>query len=208
MQELIAGDREPITPYIARIRELYEHHGISSVIVVGGVGDYLDVADTVLLMDEYRAVDATERAHAIAAATPRDARALRVDPSPHLPPVPRVLDRRSLDPRRGRRDKVGARGTRSIQFGTQDIDIGFVEQVVDPAQARYIGDCLLCLARGEAPDAASIREACEALDRLATEQGLTALDDFHGGAGDRAHARPFEVAAALDRLRTLHTTRS
>jgi len=208
MQELIAGDREPITPYIARVRELYERHGVSSIIVVGGVGDYLDVADTVVLMDEYRPVDATERAHAIAAAAPRDARALEVEPSPHLPPGPRTLDRRSLDPRRGRRDKVSARGTRTIQFGTEDIEIGFVEQVVDPAQARYIGDCLLCLARGEAPDATTIRQVCEALDGIADEGGLTALDDFNGGAGDRARARPFEVAAALDRLRTLRVTRA
>ena len=208
MQALIAGDREPITPYIARVRELYEHHGISSIIVVGGVGDYLDVADTVVLMDEYRPRDATERARAIAAETPVDMRALQVPPSPHLPPRARALQRRSLDPRRGRRDKVRARGTRTIQFGTDEIEIGFVEQVIDPAQARYIGDCLLALSRGEAREATTICELCEALQGIVEEGGPTAVDDFRGGAGDRAVARPQEIGAALNRLRSLRITPS
>jgi len=207
MQALIAGDREPITPYIARVRELYEHHGVSSVIVVGGVGDYLDVADTVILMDEYRPRDATARARAIAEETPLDMRALQVPPSPHVPPRPRPLDLRSLDPRRGRRDKVRARGTRTIQFGTEDIEIGFVEQVVDPAQARYIGDCLLALSRGEAGDTRAFRQLCEAMDGIADADGLTAVGDFRGGAGDRARARPQEIGAALNRLRSLRVSR-
>ncbi len=208
MQALIAGDREPITPYISRVRELHERHGVSSVIVVGGVGDYLDVADTVILMDEYRPRDATARARTIAAETPVDMRALEVVPSSHLPPPARTLDRPSLDPRRGRRDKVRARGTRTIQFGSEEIEIGFVEQVIDPGQARYIGDCLLALSRGEAGEASTVRELCEALDKAAADRGLTAVGDFRGGAGDRAHARPQEVAAALNRLRMMRITRS
>ncbi len=203
MQELIAGDREPITPFIARVRELYERHGVSSILVIGGVGDYLDVADTVLMMDAYRPRDATERARALVARTPVDLRALVPSPSAHLPPAPRTVDRRSLDPRRGRRDKVRARGTRTIQFGREDIELGAVEQVVDPAQARAIGDALLAIARGlESPDD-SVRALVTTVDELVRERGLGAVDGFRGGAGDRAWARPFEIAAALDRLRSL-----
>jgi len=203
MQELIGDEREPITPYIARVRELYERHGVSSVIVVGGVGDYLEVADTVLLMEAYAARDVTGRAHEIARATPVDMAALAVTPTEHLPPRVREVDLRSLDPRRGRRDKVRARGTRTIQFGGEDIDLTFVEQLVDPAQARYVGDCLLALSRGELGDASGVRAIGEALQAVVQRRGLTAVSDFRGGAGDRAWARPLEVAAALNRLRTL-----
>ncbi len=203
MQELIGGRREPITPFIARVRELYEAHGVSSVIVVGGVGDYLDVADTVLLMEEYVGHDVTVRAREIAEATPGDFLALDVEPSRHLPPQPREVERASLDAQKGRREKVRARGVRTIQFGREDIDITDVEQLVDPAQARFVGDCLLGFSRGAARDAHTIAELCEAVQAAADEHGLTRIGDFRGGAGDRAWARPHEIAAALNRLRTL-----
>lgn len=54
MQALVAKEHEPITPYIDRVRELFTEFGVSSVIVIGGSGDYLDVADTVICMDAYR----------------------------------------------------------------------------------------------------------------------------------------------------------
>jgi len=201
MQELIGC--EPITPYIARIRELYEQHGVSSVIVVGGVGDYLDVADTVLLMEEYRAKDVTARAREIVGTAEDGTKGALAPPTPHLPPTPRRVDRAALDPRRGRRDRVRARGVRSIQFGHEEIDITFVEQVVDPAQARFIGDCLLALAHGFAGKVETVQDLCDALQAETEARGVTALGDFRGGAGDRAWARPLEVAAALNRLRML-----
>ena len=40
---------------------------LPSVLVVGGSGDYLDVADTVIRMDEYRPRDVTEEARGLAA---------------------------------------------------------------------------------------------------------------------------------------------
>ncbi len=35
MQRLVAKDKEPITPFLHRVRDLYEHYGISSIIVMG-----------------------------------------------------------------------------------------------------------------------------------------------------------------------------
>lgn len=39
--------------------------GVSSVIVVGGCGDYFDVHDTAILVDNYAVSDATQRAHSV-----------------------------------------------------------------------------------------------------------------------------------------------
>ena len=47
MQALVAADSEPITPFIDRVRELYQEHGVSTVLVMGGSGDYFQVADHV-----------------------------------------------------------------------------------------------------------------------------------------------------------------
>jgi hypothetical protein len=56
---------ESITPLLYRVNGLYNTHKISSVVVVGGVGDWLDVPHNVLLLDKYVAHDATKKAQSI-----------------------------------------------------------------------------------------------------------------------------------------------
>ncbi|KAJ1963176.1 hypothetical protein GGI12_002211 [Dipsacomyces acuminosporus] len=70
MQRLVARDSEPITPLVSRIRELWRDKGVSTIVVIGGCGDYLDVADTVLNMHEYTVSNVTSKAKEIAARMP------------------------------------------------------------------------------------------------------------------------------------------
>ena len=65
MRQLIPPDREPITPYLDRVEQLAREEGVSSILVIGGAGDYLDVADTVIQMDGYKAVDKGREASAL-----------------------------------------------------------------------------------------------------------------------------------------------
>ncbi|MCC2684039.1 MAG: ATPase of the class-like protein [Paenibacillaceae bacterium] len=53
---------EPITPFTERVRELYESVGVSSVLVIGGSGEFLSVADQIILMDNFMPVNVTEEA--------------------------------------------------------------------------------------------------------------------------------------------------
>ena len=66
MQALVQKEHEPITPFLDRVRELYERLGVSTVLAMGGCGDYFDVADRVVMMREYRPVDVTAEAEQIA----------------------------------------------------------------------------------------------------------------------------------------------
>ena len=66
MAQLVSDEKEPITPFIRKIRSLYQDLGVSTILVAGSSGDYLSVADTVLQMDCYRVCDVTEKAHALA----------------------------------------------------------------------------------------------------------------------------------------------
>jgi predicted ABC-class ATPase len=68
MQQLIAKDKEPITPFIDKVRQLYTDYGVSTILVMGGSGDYFDVADTVIAMENFQPEDVTEKAKAIAKA--------------------------------------------------------------------------------------------------------------------------------------------
>jgi hypothetical protein len=56
---------ESITPLLYRVNGLYTKHGISSVVVVGGVGDWLDVPNAVIKLDRYVASDALAKARSI-----------------------------------------------------------------------------------------------------------------------------------------------
>ena len=65
MQKLIAPDKEPITPFSNKVRPLFAHQ-VATILIVGGSGDYFDVADQVMMMDEYHLKDVTAEAKDIA----------------------------------------------------------------------------------------------------------------------------------------------
>ena len=201
MQELIAKTQEPITPFIDRVRQLYTLHGVSSILVMGGVGDYLDVADTVLQMEAFRPCDVTSKARAIASAWPASARRHHEGDAHWEPPQPRPVVRHSLSPQRGRRDNVRARGVRGIQYGSEEIDISQLEQIVDASQTRYIADCLQYAYHQLADNRLTVLQLVERIESRVQAHGLEAVQPHL--YGDRAWARPLEVAAALNRLRTL-----
>lgn len=197
MQALVA--RETITPLIDRVRQLHEQAGVSTVLVVGGSGDYLEVADTVILMEDYRPLEVTARAKEVAAAHPTGRAVL--PPQGELVPAPRHPRLQSFDPRRGQRTKVRARGLRELQLGEQTIDLGALEQLVDDSQARGIGALLSWLhAHGRA--GASLRELTDQALVAMEERGLYGIDALPELAGVRRH----ELAAAINRLRSLVLT--
>ena len=111
---------------------------------------------------------------------------------------------RQLDARSGRkRDRVRTVGTRAIEFGQEEIDLSLLEQLVDPAQARLIADILLRLSRGSFTqgDSTTLREIVESIDQHLDREGILSVSER--GFGDRARPRKYEVAAALNRLRSL-----
>lgn len=202
MQALVAREREPITPFVDRVRQLHRELGVSSVIVVGGSGDYLDAADTVILMDAYRPEDATAAAREVARRFPtgREVEAA----GPLSAPRGRVPLPEGFDPHRGEREKVRARGQEEIQFGRFEIDLSAVEQLVDESQTRAIAALIRYAARRYVDGRRTLREVLEAALRDVDERGLDVLSPFPGRpAGDLARPRLFEAAAAVNRLRSL-----
>ena len=63
MKELI--EKEPITPFTDRVNELYEKNSVSTILVIGGSGEYLSVADKIFMMQDYLIGDVTEQAKSI-----------------------------------------------------------------------------------------------------------------------------------------------
>jgi predicted ABC-class ATPase len=199
VQALIDKEHEPITPFIDRVRQMYAELGVSTLLVVGGAGDYFDVADTVVAMRAYRPIDATEKARWVADRYPS---ARRSEAAEWHPLAERVPLPESIDPSRGRRDvDVQARVADQLRFGEHDVELSAVEQLVEPAQTRAIARAL-AWGRGAFIDGVrTVRPALEALMAGLEEQGLDAIDGRI--VGDYAEFRAFELAAALNRLRAL-----
>lgn len=200
MQALVPREKEPITPLLDRVRQLYDELGISTVLVIGGSGDYLDVADTVIAMDEYLPRQATADARRIARTFPTGRS--QESTGKLRAPTSRIPLPRSLLPSEGDQlPRVKVPDRRRIYFGSETIDISAVEQVVSGSQARSVGAALLLAAHRFVDGRSSLGEILDKVERLVATEGLDVLDAR--GVGNLAAFRRFELAAALNRLRSL-----
>ena len=198
MQELVAKTSEPITPFVDRIRELRDQLGVSTLLVMGGSGDYFDHANLVIQMDSYRARDVTGEAHEIASHHITGRREERE--SDLTTATRRSLVVRSINPERARgRWKIQARGIDTLVIGRSDIDLRAVEQIEDPSQLRAIGWILGRLSEHEENECEPLPAIRQMLDRLGQGEWLwlSGRPD-----GDLAAPRAHEVMAALNRLRS------
>ncbi len=196
---------QPVTPLADVVRPLYEEHGVSTIVITSHGADYVGVADTVLGMDAFRprlitAEAKQAAAHQPAAATMRKGRFGGVH---HRVPLPD-----SLSPLKGRRFRAephgGAHTARSVVLGRDVIDLGAIEQLVDPAQARAVAAALIFAAdRGLADGMRTIREILGLIEMEIAQHGLEGLVSSESVPGDLALARRHELTAALNRLRTL-----
>ncbi|MFZ5632904.1 MAG: ABC-ATPase domain-containing protein [Bacillota bacterium] len=202
MQRLVAKKYEPITPFIDRVRDLYSNLNVSSIIVVGGSGDYLAVADLVIMMREYRAFDVTAEAREIIEST-SDQRVIeaagRLDKILPRYPLP-------VGDGRGGRVRVKARGLEQISFGRDDINLTHVDQLVDPSQTRAVAEIIRYAFNryvdGRTPLSGVVDRVMGDMER----DGLDVISPFAGGQhpGDLAAPRRQEIMAAFNRLRTVH----
>ena len=210
MQEVVARDHEPITPFVERVRDLYERAGVSSVIVVGSSGAFFPVADTVIQMDRYEAFDITGRVRDVCAA--HGLAATRA-PGFALPSGPRRLtvstvagapSRRGGRPGAGRseRVKVKTRGMDELSVGNLGADLRLVEQLVDPEQVDALAQMVRwCLERGLLGGGATVAETVAAIQREIAHGGLEAVGGAPYPACGLAMPRVQEIYACLNRLR-------
>ena len=203
MQMLVAADKEPITPFVSKVRSLFEDHDISTVLVMGGSGDYFHAADMVIMMDAYRPIDVTVKAKEIAS---QHSEAVLPDLRFEFT-TKRIANAASLDPSRGWKEKVNkVKGKTQfgfqVQFGTEEIDLSYVEQLVERSQTKSIGEALIFMKENYMDGRRSVAEC---LVKLLENLDANGIDILCQGrpVGDLSRARVQEIAAALNRYRRL-----
>lgn len=195
MRALVSSEREPITPLVDRIRALHRERGISTLIVMGGSGDYLDVADQVLIMDSYRLVDATAQARQVCDSQPR------VDTS--LPDFPLPAQRLPQPPEAKRRgpSRTRALGTQRLVLDRHEVDVADVSGLVDEGQALAVAWALRALLERHFDGRTSLPQALAQVAKRLDDVGLDALGEAHPAFLVRP--RLVDVGAAVNRLRSL-----
>ena len=199
MQILVTKDKEPITPFVDKVRQLYDELGISTVLVMGGSGDYFPMADLVIQMTDYCPEDVTRRAHEIAAAGnhQRTAEGGRGFGRIHH----RIPLKSGFNPYRGgQRIKISAPRRLEILFGHTTIDLGDLEQIVTTSQTRGLAHAIHH-AMQYMDSRRTLREVIDCVLEDVADKGLECLTPYL--VGNIAAFRAFELAAAINRMRTL-----
>ncbi|MDJ0601695.1 MAG: ABC-ATPase domain-containing protein [Crocosphaera sp.] len=200
MQQLITKNKEPITPFIDKIKQLYTDYGVSTLLVMGGSGDYFDVADHVIAMDNFEPYDVTEKAKKIAQENPNERMIEGGNTFGNI--TPRIPLPNSIDPSRGRRDvKVKVRDVDQVIFGTEDIDLTAIEQLIESGQLRSISAAIIYAKNNYMNRQNTLPDILDKVMEDINSEGLDILSHFP--QGDLVIFRRFELAAAINRLRSL-----
>ncbi|MCC8106304.1 MAG: ABC-ATPase domain-containing protein [Clostridiales bacterium] len=233
MAQLVSDEKEPIKPFIRSIRSLYEDLGVSTILVVGSSGDYLTVADTVLQMDCYVAKDVTARAKEICGQQyegVRDGMAQDGGGQPDKGTLPETANVKQQEnptknlseiraksreaaaqrtvwlkkPVRAKQiEKARTHGWDTLSLDKTEIDLRYLEQVVDESQTAalaYLMQYILSrMADGKKTAAALAEEAARKIEK----DGILSVTPKNYGAGAAAAVRRQEILACLARYRML-----
>lgn len=198
MQQVVNKDKEPITPFIERIRGLYEQEGISTILVAGSSGAFFHVADYVIQMDAYVPREITAFAKETAQAYGETAQSTEMNQitTLHIPKALRTGGN-------GERVKVKILGQDSLQIDKEIIDLRYVEQIADTEQIAALGYLLKYggsrLIDGKKPLATIVDE----LEMIIRKDGLASLAEGGYLPIDLALPRRQEIFAAFLRCRSL-----
>ncbi len=192
MQALICKDDEPITPLVDRISLLRDQHDISVMLVMGGSGDYLDVADTVIQMHNYEAVDVTEKAREVVASHPtrRKAEGTEVIVRPRTRQVNRSALQSLLEEGKFR---IQVKDKTSLRFGREYVDLQALEQVAHSSQLLAIGYLWFQLAQLKGWEKMPAR----AFANMLHDDWAAMMPKY----GEMSKPRVIEVMAVLNRMR-------
>lgn len=211
MQKVISREKEPITPFLERARDLYEQAGVSTILVAGSSGAFFYIADKILQMDCYRPVDITEQVKSLCVkyTAPRiQAPGFAVPDFHRIFPLFNRKERRN-DRRGGNRSgngshyehmKVKTFGRDSFSLDKETVDLRYVEQIADSEQTNALA-YLLRYALEEITDGKhTVRQTVQSLWDILDKKGWEPFCSSYVPCG-LAKPRKQEIYACLNRFR-------
>lgn len=198
MQQVISREKEPITPFLERAKELYTQAGISTILVAGSSGAFFHIADTIIQMDCYCPVDITSRVKELCCKYPLSP----TSPAPfQMPSAKRIFGYPSKKPVDRRDGKIRQRSKDVFSIGKEEIDLRYVEQIKDSEQTASLA-LLLGYAKEHYCDGKkTIPEIADLLYQELIQNGYTGFFRHSYIPGGYAIPRLQEIHACLNRYR-------
>ena len=203
MQRVVSGDQEPITPFIARVRDLYEKVGISTILVAGSSGAFFHVADTIIQMDAYRPKDVKMSVEALLPEYPPADLCSNAEPFT-LPTEKRmfVMERKIKRYGRGEREeriKTKVMGTDGFSIEHNIVDLRCVEQLIDTEQTAALAAILKHIVK-KGSICMEMQELVAEINTLLKKKGMAAFEEGALSCG-YAYPRKEEIYLMLNRFR-------
>lgn len=205
MQRVVAREKEPITPFLERASDLYEQAGISTILVVGSCGSYFYIADKIIQMDSYQAVDITDGTKELLKSYPAPA---VTAPGFHLPSGRREIDLSgSVQKRKTYRGdgyvkerlKIKRMGKTAFSVGKENLDLRYVEQLVDEEQTQTLAYLLRYAKEHYGEGKNDVSSVVKALGRILKAKGLAGICDGGNVPSGLAMPRVQEIFACFNR---------
>lgn len=196
MQQLVAKDKEPITPFIDVARSLYNKKGISTILVAGSSGDFFDIADLIIQMDNYEPFEVTEKAKSLIKENNEHSKDLDININ-----FNRVILKGTIES--GPKGvKIKTLGKDGLSINRDNIDLRAVEQIVDTEQLNTIGAIMKYVENNLMGKNLTL---IEITDKMINEinNNLINIDNTKGGYGSLATVRKQELISAYNRFRKL-----
>lgn len=137
MQQVISRDKEPITPFLERAPKLFSKAGISTILVAGSSGAFFHIADTVIQMDRYQALDITEKVKKLCSHYPLPPSSV---PDFCMPSSKRIMS--STKKSTYKDFKMKCHSKDSFSIGKDTLDLRYIEQLTDKEQTAALGELL------------------------------------------------------------------
>lgn len=196
-------EKEPITPFTDRVNELYHARGVSTILVIGGSGEYLSVADKIYMMEDYLIHDVTEKSkiicadHGVTAILPptadwKQSRAL-------------YSDRFTSYPAGCGSEKLAVSDMGFILIGDEQIDVRGLHDIVSSRQLDTLGFLLRYLMVSNKENKIDLPRRIDELYEKMEEEGVDVLYSAFFTTTERFLDLPRkqELFALINRMRKI-----
>ena len=199
MQRVVHRDQEPITPFIERVRQIYQEQGISSILGAGSSGSYFHVADVILQMNQYKPMDITKLAKEEAKKFP-----LTCEDAPKAtPPQNSRCPRQACAFRKNDRIKMKTLGKDAFSINKETVDLRYVEQLVDSEQTTALAYLLKYMELHCFNGHTALKDIVAELSDRIQKHGLASVNEGAYLSSNLAMPRPQEIYACVNRYRGL-----
>ena len=204
MQRVICREKEPITPFLERARDLYEKAGISTILVAGSSGAFFHIADTVIQMDNYHPVDITAVTKKLCQEYPLsdiEAPTFRLPESHRLMTRATVAPSRHSRPRQPEKLKTKVHGKDGFSLGKTEVDLRYVEQLIDSEQTASLALLLQYASEHLIDGKRTLPEIITYMDTQLKRQGLSFFSEGSYIPCGYAMPRIQEIYSCFNRYR-------